>query len=78
MRVHPVGRELISGGTTGPEGSIFLLVILGVASVVAIRMLPRTSTQPSLKNAEKGVLKRVPTDLFTEYSRTRITRSGFT
>ena len=40
LATHPVGKALLSGGATGPEGSVFLMVILGLASVVAVWTLP--------------------------------------
>jgi len=39
---HPLGRPLMSGGTTGPEGSIFILPTLALISVIIIFTLPRT------------------------------------
>jgi hypothetical protein len=39
---HPVGRPILSGGLTGPEGSIFLLPVLAVAAIVILFTLPRT------------------------------------
>lgn len=39
---HPVGRPILSGGITGPEGSILLLPVLIVAVVIVYRTLPRT------------------------------------
>jgi uncharacterized protein len=39
---HPVGKPIFSGGATGPEGSIFILVILPLASLVILLTLPRT------------------------------------
>jgi uncharacterized protein len=38
---HPVGTPLMSGGTTGPEGSVFVLLVLAVICVVIIFTLPR-------------------------------------
>ena len=39
---HPVGRPYLSGGLTGPEGSIFLLPIVLAGVLVAVFTLPRT------------------------------------
>ena len=33
---HPVGTPLMSGGTTGPEGSIFVLLVLALISLLII------------------------------------------
>jgi uncharacterized protein len=38
---HPLGRPILSGGTTGPEGSVFVLVILALSAVVIVMTLPR-------------------------------------
>ena len=39
---HPVGRPFLSGGLTGPEGSVFLIPVLltGVAAILIT--LPHT------------------------------------
>lgn len=41
LATHPQGTPLFSGGTTGPEGSIFILGVLAVGSAVIIPFLPR-------------------------------------
>ena len=39
---HPVGKPILSGGTTGPEGSIFIVAILPIISLIILFTLPRT------------------------------------
>jgi membrane protease YdiL (CAAX protease family) len=39
---HPVGKPILSGGTTGPEGSIFILAILALITLIIVLTLPRT------------------------------------
>jgi membrane protease YdiL (CAAX protease family) len=39
---HPIGRPILSGGLTGPEGSILLLAILPLACAAIVLTLPRT------------------------------------
>jgi membrane protease YdiL (CAAX protease family) len=39
---HPVGRPYLSGGLTGPEGSLLLLPVLAAAVGVVLLTLPRT------------------------------------
>ncbi len=39
---HPVGHARISGGATGPEGSIFVVLTLALPAVVAFFAVPRT------------------------------------
>ena len=42
MSTHPVGSPLLSGGATGPEGSIFVLPVMMLITLVAVLTLPRT------------------------------------
>jgi CAAX protease family protein len=41
LATHPAGRTLLSGGTTGPEGSIFVLPLLALLCLIIIFTLPR-------------------------------------
>ena len=41
LATHPVGSPVFSGGTTGPEGSIFIVGVLAVGCVVILTTLPR-------------------------------------
>ncbi len=44
LKAHPAGRPILSGGTTGPEGSIYILaVFVLIAAIIAIT-LPRTES----------------------------------
>jgi membrane protease YdiL (CAAX protease family) len=43
LATHPVGRPILSGGTTGPEGSIFVLPTLLLVALVIVFTLPRTN-----------------------------------
>lgn len=38
---HPVGKVLLSGGATGPEGSALILPVLALVTLVAVWTLPR-------------------------------------
>ena len=38
---HPVGKPILSGGATGPEGSIFVIAILALVSLIIVFTLPR-------------------------------------
>lgn len=42
LATHPVGKPILSGGTTGPEGSIFIVAILGLISLIIFLTLPHT------------------------------------
>jgi len=39
---HPVGRPILSGGLTGPEGSLLILPIVGLTAAIIVLTLPRT------------------------------------
>jgi hypothetical protein len=46
---HPSGRPILSGGATGPEGSIFILPILLLVAIVILLTLPRSASgQPAI------------------------------
>jgi len=40
LATHPVGKPILSGGATGPEGSIFILPILGIIALIIFFTLP--------------------------------------
>jgi membrane protease YdiL (CAAX protease family) len=42
LATHPTGKPILSGGTTGPEGSIFIIAILALVSLIIVLTLPRT------------------------------------
>ena len=41
LAMHPEGRPVLSGGTTGPEGSIFILAVLALGSMIIVLTLPK-------------------------------------
>ena len=41
LATHPVGKPILSGGTTGPEGSIFVLPVLGLIALIILFTLRR-------------------------------------
>jgi uncharacterized protein len=45
LATHPVGRPILSGGATGPEGSIFTVAILALICLIIV------FTLPSVRNA---------------------------
>jgi membrane protease YdiL (CAAX protease family) len=45
IATHPVGKPLLSGGTTGPEGSIFVLPILALIALTILFTLSPAGTQ---------------------------------
>jgi membrane protease YdiL (CAAX protease family) len=42
LATHPVGKPILSGGTTGPEGSIFIVTVLALVTCIILLTLPRT------------------------------------
>ena len=44
LSTRPVGSPWLSGGATGPEGSIFVLPVMAVIMLIAAFTLPRTRT----------------------------------
>ncbi len=41
IATHPLGRPILSGGATGPEGSIFIVAVLFLISLIIVLTLPR-------------------------------------
>jgi hypothetical protein len=41
LATHPVGKPILSGGATGPEGSIFVVAILALVTLIILFTLPR-------------------------------------
>jgi uncharacterized protein len=41
LATHPQGKAILSGGTTGPEGSILILAVLGVGALIVRFTLPQ-------------------------------------
>jgi CAAX protease family protein len=41
LATHPVGKPILSGGATGPEGSIFIVAVLALGSLIIVFTLPR-------------------------------------
>jgi uncharacterized protein len=42
LATHPEGKPILSGGTTGPEGSIFIIAMLALISLIIFFTLPKT------------------------------------
>lgn len=41
LATHPAGKPLFSGGTTGPEGSIYILAVLALGTLIIVFTLPK-------------------------------------
>jgi hypothetical protein len=51
LATHPAGKPLLSGGTTGPEGSILIVGILAIIVLVIFYTVPRISEDYASKLA---------------------------
>jgi membrane protease YdiL (CAAX protease family) len=49
LATHPVGKPLLSGGTTGPEGSIYCLLVLALLALLVHLTQPRNSSDYATK-----------------------------
>ena len=56
LATHPVGKPILSGGATGPEGSIFIVAVLAVAILIILFTLPRAQYGETTRVAESGQL----------------------
>ncbi len=52
LATHPVGKPVLSGGTTGPEGSIFIVAVLALVVLIILFTLPRTPYGQAVKVTE--------------------------
>ncbi len=41
LATHPVGKPILSGGSTGPEGSVFVIVVMLLAVIIIATTLPK-------------------------------------
>lgn len=53
LATHPVGKPILSGGATGPEGSLFILAILSLIAVIIFFTLPRTQQNSTQSHARQ-------------------------
>jgi len=51
LATHPVGKPILSGGATGPEGSIFTIAILALICLIIVFTLPRTRSDGTSASA---------------------------
>ncbi len=51
LATHPVGNPILSGGATGPEGSIFVLAILALIFIIIMLTLRRNPVTPAPENS---------------------------
>jgi membrane protease YdiL (CAAX protease family) len=57
LGTHPVGKPLLSGGTTGPEGSIFILPVLALACGIIVFALPNVRREEAENSAEDRLVR---------------------
>lgn len=46
LATHPQGQPVFSGGTTGPEGSIFIVAVLALGALIIVLTLPKRTYLP--------------------------------
>ena len=51
LATHPVGKPILSGGATGPEGSIFIVAVLAIGALIIVFTLPRIQYGNTLERA---------------------------
>lgn len=51
LATHPIGKPILSGGLTGPEGSIYILPIILIIAIVILLTLPNTHSGKFLLEA---------------------------
>jgi membrane protease YdiL (CAAX protease family) len=49
LATHPIGKPLLSGGTTGPEGSFFVIPVLALICLIILFTLPRSRHDDELQ-----------------------------
>ncbi|HEY0263763.1 MAG TPA: type II CAAX endopeptidase family protein [Granulicella sp.] len=52
LATHPAGTPLMSGGATGPEGSLYILPTLALVAAVIVLTLPRTAAETEAGSAK--------------------------
>src|ERR1700723_2602061 len=52
LATHPAGKPILSGGTTGPEGSIFIVAILALVTAIILFTLPRAHYGSAVQASE--------------------------
>jgi membrane protease YdiL (CAAX protease family) len=55
LATHPIGKAILSGGTTGPEGSILIVGVIGLVSLIIFFTLPRTPYSEAAKVRQSRV-----------------------
>jgi hypothetical protein len=51
LATHAVGKPILSGGTTGPEGSVFILAIFVLIALIIFFTLRRTRPETMIPRA---------------------------
>jgi membrane protease YdiL (CAAX protease family) len=49
LSTHPVGKPLLSGGSTGPEGSLFVIPVMILICIIIVFTLPRAQHNPEVQ-----------------------------
>jgi hypothetical protein len=51
LATHPVGRAILSGGATGPEGSIYILAVFALVVLIIVLTLKRAHYGDTLERS---------------------------
>lgn len=54
LATHPQGRPILSGGATGPEGSIFILAVLALGSLIVVVTQPKEQYEAVILEPESS------------------------
>jgi hypothetical protein len=54
LATHPQGPAILSGGTTGPEGSILVVGVLALGIVIVVFTLPKGRYQADAENGDQS------------------------
>jgi hypothetical protein len=57
---HPMGKPILSGGTTGPEGSVFILGVFAVIVLIIVFTLPRSGEGYAAKLPQRRIEESRP------------------
>jgi membrane protease YdiL (CAAX protease family) len=54
LATHPLGQPILSGGTTGPEGSILIVGVVALGSVIVILTMPKGRYQADAEDWDQS------------------------
>jgi uncharacterized protein len=54
LATHPLGQPILSGGATGPEGSILIVGVLALGSIIIVLTLPKGRYQAEAEDRDRS------------------------